>query len=57
MSIEINELTVNATIESRTTGSHQHRDDQSLNFEEMKAQIISECKEWFYDLLDKKGDR
>lgn len=58
MSIEINELVVNATIdESRTSGNHQSPEDQSLNFEGIKAQIISECKDLFYELMDKQGDR
>ena len=58
MSIEINKLVVNATIDDRqTSGIHQKPDDQSLNFEEIKARIISECRDLFYDLIDKQGDR
>ena len=58
MSIEINELLVNATIDEGQPGNRgQSRDDLHLGFEEMKAQIISEIKELFYELLDKEGDR
>ena len=58
MSIEINKLVVNATIDDRqTSGNCQNQDDQSLNLEEIKTQIISECKDLFYDLIDKQGDR
>jgi hypothetical protein len=58
MAIEINELIVNATIDDgRISGNHQISDDQCLNIEELKTQIISECKDLFYELLDKQGDR
>ncbi len=58
MSIEINELIVNATIdEGQTAHFEQTRDDMNWELEEIKAQIISECKELFYELLDKQGDR
>ncbi len=58
MSIEINELVVNATIDdSRTSDSLESRDDRALNHEELKAEILSECKELFYELLDKHRDR
>jgi len=58
MSIEINELIVNATIdEGQTANNRQSRDDQYLGLEELKAQIISDCKDLFYELLDKQGDR
>jgi hypothetical protein len=58
MSIEINELIVNATLEEAKSGDHyQAKDRQYSSFEEMKAQIISEIKELFYELLDKEGDR
>ena len=58
MSIEINELIVNATIdEGQTANCEQNRVDLYLGLEEIKAQIISECKDIFYELLDKQGDR
>jgi len=58
MSIEINELIVNATLEETKSGDHhQVQDLQYANLEDMKAQIISEVKELFYELLEKKGDR
>ena len=58
MSIEINELIVNATLEETKSGDHhQARDRQISGFEEMKALIISEIKELFYELLDREGDR
>ncbi len=58
MSIEINELIVNATIdEGQTANCEQSRDDLYWGLEEIKAQIISECKELFFELLDKQGDR
>lgn len=58
MSIEINELIVNATIDEGQTGNYeQHRDDLYMGFEEIKAQTISECKELFYELMEKQGDR
>ena len=58
MSIEINELIVNATLEE--TGArdlHQVNVRQFGDLEEIKAQIISEVKELLYELLEKKGDR
>ena len=58
MSIEINELIVNATLEE--TGSedhHQLKDRHSSDLAAMKAQIISEVKELFFEMLEKKGDR
>ena len=58
MSIEINELVVNATIDDgSTTKWEQPGDDSYWNLEEIKAQIISECKDLFYELLDKQGER
>ena len=58
MSIEINELIVNATLEEAKSGDHHEVIDRQFSgFEEMKAQIISEIKELFYELLDKEGDR
>ena len=58
MSIEINELIVNATLEEASSGDNQGvRDRPYSDLEEMKAQIISEIKELFYELLDKEGDR
>ncbi len=58
MSIEINELIVNATLEEAKSGDHhQVKDLQYSNLEDMKAEIISEVKELFYELLEKKGDR
>jgi hypothetical protein len=58
MSIEINELVVNATIDDGPTANfEQPGDDFYWGLEEIKAQIISECKDLFYELLDKQGDR
>ena len=58
MSIEINELIVNATIDEGQTGNReQSRDDLYLGLEEIKAQTLSECKDLFYELLDKQEDR
>ncbi len=58
MSIEINELIVNATLEEAKSGDyHEVRDRPYSDLQEMKAQIISEIKELFYELLDKEGDR
>jgi hypothetical protein len=58
MSIEINELVVNATIDEGQTANYgQSRDDLYLGLEELKAQIISDCKDLFYELLDKQRDR
>lgn len=58
MSIEINELIVNATIDEGQTADYgQIRDDLYLGLEELKAQIISDCKDLFYELLDKQRDR
>ena len=58
MSIEINELIVNATIDNGQTGNGgQSSDDLYLALEEIKAQTITECKELFYELLDKQWDR
>ena len=58
MSIEIKELIVNATIDNGQTGNgEQSSDDLYLALEEIKAQTITECKELFYELLDKQWDR
>jgi hypothetical protein len=58
MSIEINELIVNATLEEGATGNnHQVKNHQFSDFEKMKAQIICDLKELFYELLDKQGER
>ena len=58
MSIEINELVVNATIdEGPSADCEKPGDDFYGNLEEIKAQIISECKDLFYELLDKQGER
>ena len=58
MSIEINELIVNATIDEGQTADYgQSRDDLNFKLEEIKAQIISDCKNLFYELLAKQGDR
>ena len=58
MSIEINELIVNATIEETGSGDdYRIKDRHYSDLAAMKAQIISEVKELFYELLEKKGDR
>ena len=58
MSIEINELIVNATLEEAGSGDHhQVKDRHSSDLAAMRAQIISEVKELIYELLEKKGDR
>ena len=58
MSIEISELIVNVTIDEGPKAScEQPGDDFYWDLEEIKAQIISECKDLFYELLDKQGDR
>lgn len=58
MSIEIKELIVNATIDEGQTANYgQNRDDLYLGLEEIKAQIISDCRNLFYELLDNQGDR
>ena len=60
MSIEINELIVNATIDDGP-GTHANNekngDDLYTGIEEIKSQIISECKNLFHELLDKREDR
>ena len=58
MSIEINELIVNATfVEKSSSDHHQVNDRAYSDLEELKAQTLSECKELFYELLEKEGDR
>jgi hypothetical protein len=60
MSIEINELIVNATIDDgpgTNANNEKNRNDLYLGIEEIKSQIISECKDLFHELLDKRGDR
>lgn len=58
MSIEINELIVNATIdEGQTANFGQSRDDLNWRLEAIKAQILSDCKDLFHELLDEQGDR
>ena len=58
MSIEINQLIVNATLEEATLGDHhQAKNRHYSELEEIKAQIISEVKELFHELLEKRGDR
>ena len=58
MPIEINELTVNATIESDpSTSSHENTDDRHPDFEDLRAQLLSACTDLFYELLDKQKDR
>ncbi len=58
MPIEINELTVNATIEGEpSTSSHENIDGRHPDFEDLRAQLLSECTDLFYELLDKQKDR
>ena len=58
MSIEINEMIVNATIEEdQAVESKPNSDDLHWGLEAMKAQIIADCRNLFYELLDKQGDR
>ena len=58
MSIEINKLIVNATLEEPKFGDHHQAQNRHYSdLEKMKAQIISEVKELFHELLEKKGDR
>ena len=58
MSIEINQLIVNATVEETDSGyHHQIKERHYSDLAAMKAQIISEVKELFFDLLEKKGER
>ena len=58
MSIEINELMVNATLEEAGAGDHPQAIDRLYSdLVEIKAQIISECKDLINELLDKQGDR
>ena len=58
MSIEINELIVNATLEENgSRDHHQVKDRQNSDLAAMRTQIISEVKELIYEMLEKKGDR
>ena len=60
MSIEINELIVNATIDEGLrphANGEQSRDELVTRIEEIKSQIISECKDLFHELLDKRKER
>jgi hypothetical protein len=58
MSIEINEMIVNATIaDDSTARAGRHKEELVLGMEELKAQIISECRDLFYEMLIKQGDR
>jgi len=59
MPIEINEMVVNAILDEDADATSEryqgaHRDP---DLEELKAQIISECRDLFYNLMDKEGDR
>ena len=58
MSVEINELIVNATLEEAGSGDHRQASDrQYSDLEAIKDQIIAECKELFYEMLNRQGDR
>ncbi len=58
MPIEINELTVNATIEGEPSAAdHENIDGRHLDLEDLRVQLLSECTDLFYELLDKQKDR
>lgn len=59
MPIEINEMVVNAILdEGSGTASEPHENAQGYpDLEELKYQILSECRELFYKLLMREGDR
>jgi hypothetical protein len=58
MSIDINELIVNATLEDACAGDQPQKEyGHFLQLEEIKAQIITECLELFHEFLEKEKDR
>ena len=59
MPIEINEMVVNAILdENSDAASEPHENAQGYaGLEELKCQILSECRELFYKLLAREGDR
>jgi len=59
MPIEINELVVNAILDEAGGAAAEPDDNAQGNpdLEELKGQILSECRELFYQLLMREGDR
>jgi hypothetical protein len=59
MPIEINEMVVNAILDENT-GTDSESDQNAHGYpdsEELKRQILSECRELFYKLMMREGDR
>ena len=58
MSIEINEMVVQTRIsEESNSGSARNAADLTSDLEKIKTQIISQCKELFYELLSEQKER
>ena len=59
MPIEINEMVVNAILdETSDTGSESDKNTYGYqDLEDLKEQILSECREMFYRLMVREGDR
>lgn len=58
MSIEINDMVVQAQIsEENDKCSAANVADVPSDLEKMKLQIISQCKELFYELLNEQKER
>ncbi len=58
MSIEIKEMVVKTMVD-RQAGSNHGREsvDLSRDFEKLKTQILTECKEMFQALQDEQAER
>lgn len=58
MSIEINEMLVKTTVDEGEHSDYGRNKGNLYNdLEKIKARILSECKELFYELLDEQKER
>ena len=58
MSIEINEMVVQTRIsEENNSDSARNAVDLTGDLEKIKIQIISQCKELYYELLNEQKER
>ena len=59
MAIEIKELLVKTTVGARTnrSGGEKMGGDASNDLEAIKIQILAECRELFYELLNEQKER
>ena len=59
MAIEIKELLVKTTVGAGTnrSGSEKISGDASNDLEAIKIQVLAECRELFYELLNEQKER